>query len=109
MNEKQYLSLISAAQRCPSRPSANAIWRWCRRGVLARSGQRVHLKHYRIGGKLFTTDADLQHFFGALAKADQAYFDKTSGTSPIIPAKGSARQRETQFQQAEQVLADDGI
>jgi hypothetical protein len=72
-----YLSLGQAAAVSPGRPSTNCVWRWCRRGVLARSGTRVRLEHVRVGGKIFTTADWVQSFFAALAAADSAYFDQT--------------------------------
>ncbi len=47
-----YITLTAAAKMVPSRPSVNCIWRWCRKGVLARGGQRVRMQHVRIGGGL---------------------------------------------------------
>lgn len=68
------LSLTDAAQLVSGRPSVSAIWRWCRRGVLARDGTRIRLEHRRIGGKIFTADAWLDAFTKALTDADTAYF-----------------------------------
>ena len=109
METKRYITLIVAANSLPNRPSANAVWRWCRRGVLSRAGERVYLKHYRMGGKIFTTEDDLQHFFEALAEADRVYFDQVPGTLPIVPVKLFARQRKKRIKVAEQVLTDAGI
>lgn len=69
------LSLSEAARLVPGRPSSSALWRWCRRGVRARSGLRIRLCHVRIGHKVFTTRADLETFFAALTAADLAHFD----------------------------------
>ena len=66
----EYISLAHAAKRCPGRPSANAVWRWCRRGVKSRSGERVSLEHIRVGGKIYTTVEALEHFFAAVTQAD---------------------------------------
>jgi len=49
------------------RPSANCIWRWCRKGVLSRAGKRVRLRHVRIGGKIFTEAEWLNEFGQSLA------------------------------------------
>jgi hypothetical protein len=106
---KDYLTLAQAAYLCPGRPSANAVWRWCRRGVLAQSRQRVHLKHCRIGGKIFTTEEDLHHFFATLAEADRVYFDQIPDGQAAAEVKLSPKHREKQIQQAERVLNEAGI
>jgi len=109
MDEKQYIDLVTAAKQCPSRPSANAVWRWCRRGVRSRSGHRVHLKHYRIGGKIFTTEEDLRHFFAALAEADRVYFDQMPDSQAAAEVNFSPKHREKQVRDAEEILNKAGI
>jgi len=69
------ITLTNAAKIAPGRPSTNCLWRWCRRGVRARDGQRVRLQHLRIGGKIFTTLGWLEEFGRHLAEADTKYFD----------------------------------
>ena len=58
-SDKKLLSLAEAAKELPRvsgrKASTNAIWRWCRKGIKSRSGQRIHLEHVRLGGKLYTT------------------------------------------------------
>lgn len=80
------ISLNQAPRYVSGRPSISAVWRWCRRGVLARNGQRIRLEHRRIGGKIFTSEAWLDAFTKALTDADTAYFaskqDATNGTAP---------------------------
>lgn len=71
----QYITLTEAAKIAPGRPSTNCIWRWCRRGVLSRGGERVRLQHVRIGGMIYTTAAWLEEFGRKLADADARYFD----------------------------------
>lgn len=71
----EYMTLTEAAKIAPSRPSTNCIWRWCRRGVLSRGGERVRLQHVRIGGMIYTTAAWLEQFGRKLAEADAKYFD----------------------------------
>jgi len=88
-----YLSLSQAAKVAPGRPSSSAIWRWCRRGVLARSGERIKLRHVRAGGKIYTTDAWVREFGERLAAADEAYFERGSTTDvSITPAAATPRQ-----------------
>jgi len=71
----QYITMTEAAKLAPGRPSTSCIWRWCRRGVKARDGQRVRLEHVRVGGMIYTTAAWLDAFGRALAEADAKYFD----------------------------------
>lgn len=71
----RYLTLTEAAKIAPGRPSTNCVWRWCRRGVKARDGHRVRLRHIRIGGMIYTRADWLEHFGRALAEADARHFD----------------------------------
>ena len=112
MHETQeYITLTQAAKLAPGRPSVNCIWRWCRKGVLARSGQRVNLQHVRIGGKLFTTAAWLSQFGQALADADANYF-RLDG-KPVIPVSAprgrSEKERQSAIGKAERELAEMGV
>lgn len=68
------IPLNEAPEHVSGRPSISAIWRWCRRGVLARNGQRIRLEHRRIGGKIYTSAPWLEAFTKALTDADTAYF-----------------------------------
>jgi hypothetical protein len=97
------ITLSQAARAAPGRPSPNCVWRWCRRGVVARTGQRVRLRHVRIGGKLFTTVKWLDEFGQRLAEADEAYFalpEKEEEAEPRTPRttarpRTRSRRRET--------------
>jgi len=108
----EYITLGEAAKLAPNRPSTNSIWRWCRRGVLARGGQRVRLQHVRIGGKIFTT-ADWFHEFGRrLAEADAAHFDLDNGdafTPPPQPRPRTDRRRQAEIERAERELKEAGV
>lgn len=92
------LRLSQAARIVPGKPHPTCLWRWARHGVLARTGERVRLRHIRIGSRVFTSAAWLDEFFSALAAADAAYFDakpprdRASATTTVKPA--TARQRE---------------
>lgn len=88
------LTLSHAARIAPGRPTPNCIWRWCRRGVLARSGERVRLQHVRIGGKLFTTARWLDEFGRRLADADAEYFDTADEELQAAPAETSPLRRD---------------
>ena len=69
------ISLAEAAKIAPGRPSTNCVWRWCRKGVLSRGGERIRLQHQRVGGMIFTTAVWLEEFGSALAEADTKYFE----------------------------------
>ena len=92
---EQHITLTQAAKIAPGRPSTNCMWRWCRRGVIARSGQRIKLEHIRIGGKLFTTPQWVNEFGRRLADADAQYFDRDddaeSGPMPTPPPRSTQR------------------
>ena len=78
----EHLTLTQAAKIAPGRPSTNCLWRWCRRGVRSRGGERVRLQHIRIGGKIYTSARWLDEFGRALAEADQVYFDLEQEPAP---------------------------
>jgi hypothetical protein len=82
----QYMTLTEVAKIAPGRPSTNAIWRWCRRGVLSRGGDRIRLQHVRIGGMIYTTAAWLEDFGRRLAEADAKYFDLCEATAEAARA-----------------------
>jgi hypothetical protein len=85
----ELIPIGKVAALCPSRVSTNTVWRWMRRGVLARNGQRVRLWHCRCGGKLFSSEQALTHFFQETADADAIYFvDK-----PVVPTNESTLRR----------------
>ncbi|MEI7837955.1 MAG: DUF1580 domain-containing protein [Planctomycetota bacterium] len=112
MHETQdYITLTQAAKRAPGRPSINCIWRWCRKGVLARDGQRVRLEHVRIGGKLYTTEAWLIQFGRSLAEADADYF-RLQGR-PVVSQPSfrprTEKQRQADIERAERELAEAGV
>jgi len=120
MHEQQepHITLTQAAKIAPGRPSTNCLWRWCRRGVLARSGERIKLEHLRIGGKLYTRHAWVDEFGRRLADADAKYFDAASercGAPALSPASApvSARRRREQRQadlsRVERELQEEGL
>lgn len=69
------LSIDEAARNVPGKPNPSAVWLWCRKGVLARIGERIYLEHQRFGGKLFTSEDALQRFGETLAVADREHFE----------------------------------
>lgn len=105
----QYITLTDAAKLTPGRPSTNCIWRWCRRGVLTRGGERCRLKHVRVGGKIFTTPAWIDEFAKALAEADTTYFDAQAdrhAASQRNPRRGRAPLRAVQAPKDTHLHAD---
>ena len=76
------LTLSQAAKLVPGRPHASTIWRWCRRGVLSRNGERIRLQHIRMGGKIFTKEIWVEEFGHQLAESDAEYFDDAD-TDPM--------------------------
>lgn len=86
----EYLTLGKAAQESPGRQSANCIWRWARKGVLARTGERVRLQHVRVGGKIYTTREWLAEFGRRLAEADTSYFDAREAAARALPPRDPA-------------------
>lgn len=81
-----HLTLAQASALLPGRPSAHCLWRWCRRGIVARGGERVCLSHLRIGGRLMTTTTAIAAFGAALATADGAHFANLSDRNAIRSA-----------------------
>lgn len=81
------ITLTEAAKVAPGRPSTNCMWRWCRRGVLARGGERIRLEHRRIGGKIFTSLPWLEEFGWRLAEADARYFDLCEAAAEAAAAQ----------------------
>jgi hypothetical protein len=101
MPDNNPITLTETAKLSPGRPSANAVWRWCRKGVKSRAGHRVRLDHIRAGGKIFTSQEALQQFFASVAEADAIRH------RPNHSRTGTRRQRE--IKQANEVLDQAGI
>ncbi len=95
---EEHLSLSEACKIAPGRPSTNCVWRWCRRGVLSRSGERVHLRHVRVGGKIFTTAGWLDDFSRALTDADAKYFRQNEDDAAPQPAQSCPKRRRQRFE-----------
>ena len=108
---ENYITLTQAAKLAPGRPSINCIWRWCRKGVLARSGQRIRLQHVRIGGKLYTTADWLAQFGQSLAEADANYFKLDGQVAVRQPSPGTRteKQRQVAIERAQRELAEAGV
>lgn len=108
MATTEYLSLSQAAKRVPSRPSTCSLWRWCRRGVKSRNGERVYLEHVRIGGQVFTTERWLVSFFEDTATADNEYFRQKTEPRLILESR-TDKQRQAEIDKANRELEADGI
>jgi len=112
MNEAQeYITLKEASAIAPGHRSANCIWRWCRQGVRSRSGERVFLRHVRVGRQVFTTARWLVEFGENLAEADSAYFRLSRKARRKIPTSHGRtdRQRQAAIEKAERELAEMGV
>lgn len=107
---ENYITLTQAAKMAPLRPSTNCIWRWCRKGVLARGGERIRLQHVRLGGKLFTTAEWVTQFGQALAEADATYFNLVKPSVQVPQAKTrSEKQRQAALDRAQRELQEAGV
>ena len=100
-----YLSITEVANIAPGRPKTNCIWRWCRKGVLSRSGERVRLRHVRIGGMIYSTRQWLDEFGRRLAEADERYFDLVDAAQRGYTAR--RRRKETRTDEARRQSIED--
>lgn len=85
----KWITLSQAAKEAPGRPSSNAVWRWCRRGVISRNGERVYLRHIRVGGKVLTRSEWVAEFGEKLAEADRRYFSAQQEAAAGIPPRAA--------------------
>lgn len=83
------ITLAEGAQHVPGRPTANCLWRWCRRGVLARDGSRIRLQHVRVGGRVMTSVDWIRDFGKRLSEADAAYFDAKIARTQQTPPRAA--------------------
>lgn len=106
----EYLTLGQAARISPGRPSANAVWRWCRKGLRSRGGRRIRLQHVRMGGRIFTTEAWVHEFGQRLAEADSEHFDIESSQTQFIAAESPlGPRRQAAIERAERELQAKGV
>lgn len=100
------LTLAQAMPGVPGKPSVSCGWRWCRYGIKARTGQRIKLRHIRVGARVFTSRKWLDQFFAELAQADADYFDRPEpAPAPFQPPTSSVRLRATQAAEAKLMAA----
>lgn len=78
------LLLSDARDLIPGRPCKNTVWSWVRHGLKSPGGQRIKLPHSQVGGRIFTTAADVEAFLGEVAAAGSKHFSQT-------PQKNRAR------------------
>lgn len=106
---ERILSLGEACRDLPKiagkRPHPSTIWRWCRVGVRARSGQRVRLEHARLGHRIVVSREALGRFANRLAEADTE-----REVLPASPRRSrTQKQRIRDIARAEAELAEAGI
>ena len=103
------IKLSEAARHFGVHPSA--IWRWCRRGLLAANGERVRLAHTRFGRTIYTTEAALDTFGAELAQADVERFESadTSERAATGTRPRSESRREKEIARAERDLQRAGV
>jgi hypothetical protein len=74
LQNEQLLDFVEASSFLPARNGkrihTSTIWRWCRDGIMLRSGERVRLEYRRLGGRMVTSRQALERFGHALAEAD---------------------------------------
>jgi hypothetical protein len=110
MNEKpDYLTVQQAADRIPSKPAYITVWRWMRSGVRSRSGRKVRLAHVRFGGKLFTTQADVDRFSRELADADLEHLCPQPNHLPKVAESREEIRRARDLDAARRRLRTSGI
>ncbi len=114
--EDSLITLTDVAKLTPGRPSANCVWRWCRKGLKSRNGERIRLQHVRFGGQIYTTAAWLNEFGCKLADADTRHFKSCEATMSIGARREKCRARSTsqieqrkRFEEAERALEEAGI
>lgn len=99
----KYLTCSEASKLLPGRPSANCVWRWARRGVQSRGGERIRLQHVRMGGALYTTARWIDEFGRALAEADARHFDSLTSDAPSHTGPNGSKVDERRSQQLDRV------
>ena len=114
MHQKNHdvrLTLTEAARVVPGRPHASTLWRWARRGIRARNGQRIRLRHQRLGARVYVTRDWLDQFATEVAAADCEAIDAEEDDLDVPPqAKHSKpRNRDAAIDRAEQRLIAEGI
>jgi hypothetical protein len=97
----RYLSPLEAARAIPGCPSDESVYRWIKRGIL-HHGRRVKLRAVRVGGRWYTTRADLHVFLtkinpglrGSQAGVDVAVYGAASSVPPACNPREAKRRHE---------------
>ncbi|MCC6796668.1 MAG: DUF1580 domain-containing protein [Candidatus Hydrogenedentes bacterium] len=105
----EHLTLTNAAKQCPGRPSVNAVWRWCRKGVRSRNGEIIRLDHIRVGGRIFTSAEALNKFFSAVARADALHFNRAYLGMPTQKICNPAEDMQERVARANKLLEQTGF
>ncbi|HPO17369.1 MAG TPA: helix-turn-helix domain-containing protein [Candidatus Hydrogenedentes bacterium] len=109
METTAYKTMSEVSATLPGRPHVSAVWRWCRKGIKSRNGERVRLEHTRIGGKIYVKESDLDTFLQTLTDADLRYFNTPKHQpGPSLRTRTTA-QRQKAIAQANARLAKAGI
>lgn len=75
VSPRDYITLTQAAKLVPFNPNATTLWRWCRKGVVTRSGERLRLQHVGTGRRIATTAKWVEEFLKAKAASDAKHYD----------------------------------
>ena len=108
-NDSELLDMKAEAKLVPTQPPPAVIWRWCRKGVLARNGQRVYLEHRRYGRRLYTTRAALDAFAKATAEADKDHLAVPSVPTPTRTRNRDEARRRADVDAARARLQEGGL
>lgn len=104
---EKLITLKQAILAVPGTGHPSAAWRWIRRGVLGRNGERIFLEGVRAGGKLLTSAEAVQRFFAAVAAADAEHFrDRERRQSPRQP---TTARRHREIEQARKEMKEAGF
>ncbi len=109
MSEGDFLTLSQAAKLLPARPHATAVWRWARCGLLGRNGERVFLRHVRLGRTLYTKVAWIEAFGKGVAAADACHFAAPTPVYRVPRGRRSPEEVREAVDCANAELALDGI
>lgn len=103
-NEEK-ITLKSAAKLTPEPVNPSAPWRWMRRGILGRNGERIYLEGVRVGGKLMTSQPAMERFFAAVAAADAEHFRSERPAKPAY-SKPTPSRRASEIELAKKEMQD---
>ena len=95
MTHNDYLDLTEAAKRTPGRPNPSTVWRWCRKGILSRSGGRIRLHHVRAGCRIYIKADDLDDFFKRTAEADAPHFEQESQPKAVTKPRSNTKREKS--------------